>query len=151
MAKIFKISGYVIDVDEITSSGKVKDMIDHEGTYARHVHIQEARFAWTPNDRTFDENCDLAECERFFPQKKSTSNRPVAKGAYYKHFKGKLVQVLEIAEDTENPGNLAVVYRCCDSENHGKIWFRPYDMFTSKVDRKKYPDAKQEYRFELVR
>ena len=31
-----------------------------------------------------------------------------------------------------------------------KIWVRPYDMFVSKVDKEKYPDVLQEYRFELI-
>lgn len=29
-------------------------------------------------------------------------------------------------------------------------WVRPYDMFMSKVDKEKYPDINQEYRFELI-
>lgn len=39
-----------------------------------------------------------------------------------------------------------MVYKCED----GAIWSRPYGMFVGKVDRKKYPDADQEYRFEEV-
>ena len=31
-----------------------------------------------------------------------------------------------------------------------KIYTRPYDMFMSKVDKEKYPDVKQEYRFEEI-
>ena len=31
----------------------------------------------------------------------------------------------------------------------GTLYARPYDMFASKVDREKYPNVKQEYRFEL--
>ena len=36
------------------------------------------------------------------------------------------------------------------SVSTGEIWLRPYDMFMSKVDREKYPNVEQEYRFEYV-
>lgn len=58
--------------------------------------------------------------------------------------KGKIVEVIAISQDTESPGHYQVVYKCED----GSIWSRPYGMFVSKVDKEKYPDAKQEYRFE---
>ena len=64
----------------------------------------------------------------------------------YKHFKGNTVKVLAIGQDTEAPGQFYVVYEYTD----GSIWCRPYGMFVSEVDRKKYPDAKQKYRFERM-
>lgn len=68
----------------------------------------------------------------------------VTKGQVYRHFKGDLMEVIEVAKHTETE-ELMVVY-----EHNGTIWARPYDMFVSKVDKKKYPDVEQEYRFQLV-
>ena len=68
-------------------------------------------------------------------------------GKKYRHFKGHLYQVLCIAKDSETLKDV-VVYQ--DLSDNTKIWVRDYDMFMSKVDKEKYPEVKQEYRFELV-
>lgn len=65
-------------------------------------------------------------------------------GKTYKHFKGTLHKVIAIAKHSETLEDM-VVYTHDD-----QIWVRPYNMFIEKVDKEKYPDVKQEYRFELV-
>ena len=64
----------------------------------------------------------------------------------YKHFKGDLYLVLDVAINTETAKKM-VVYRALYGEN--ALYVRDYDMFISEVDHVKYPDVKQKYRFEL--
>lgn len=69
-------------------------------------------------------------------------------GKKYRHFKGGEYIVVEIGYDTEIDGRKLVVYK---SLYDSKVWIRPYEMFISKVDKEKYPDVKQIYRFEEVK
>ena len=64
----------------------------------------------------------------------------------YKHFKGDLYLVTDIANDSET-NKKVVIYRALYGEN--TLYVRDYDMFLSEVDHEKYPDIKQKYRFEL--
>ena len=65
----------------------------------------------------------------------------------YRHFKGNEYEVLYIARHSETMDEM-VVYRALYGEKG--VWVRPKDMFFSCVDREKYPDVKQTYRFEKI-
>lgn len=71
----------------------------------------------------------------------------VTPGSIFRHFKGGLYEIVDFAKHTET-GEVMVVYRSMNEPE--KTWVRPADMFFSKVDRKKYPNVRQEMRFEFV-
>lgn len=68
-----------------------------------------------------------------------------------------MVKVLGLAKHTET-GEILVIYQHYahhfpkpEPDYHEDIHARPIDMFLSEVDRKKYPNVKQKYRFELIK
>ena len=71
----------------------------------------------------------------------------VLKGIY-SHFKGKYYLVEDIALDSETLEEI-VVYRQLYGEH--KLFVRKKEMFLSLVDKDKYPNVSQKYRFELVK
>ena len=71
----------------------------------------------------------------------------ITKGRTLRHFKGDIMEVLEIGKHSETLEEM-VVYK---HQNTNDIWIRPLNMFYDKVDKEKYPDVLQEYRIEEVR
>ena len=78
-----------------------------------------------------------------------------SEGEFVKHFKREFVspgsmeylyRIVAYAQHTDT-GEILVIYRALYEPF--TTYARPYDEFMSKVDKTKYPDVKQEYRFEL--
>lgn len=63
----------------------------------------------------------------------------VMNGGFYK--------IVAIGTNTETEEKMVAYQNLKDQ----RVWIRPYDMFISKVDREKYPNAYQPYRFIKVK
>lgn len=83
-------------------------------------------------------------------------NRIIRVGDIVQHFKRQYVspesskylyKILALAQHSET-GEKLVIYQGLYSPY--KVCARPYEMFISEVDREKYPDIKQKYRFEII-
>ena len=157
MAKIIKFSGYLVDPDNEYDENDIELILEHNlnSMYTQHLH-EEPMDIYDMNENNFYDHplnftdCDLADCERYFKKEPTVkSDREPKIGEVYKHFKtGRKVKVLAISQDTENVGSFSIVYENLEDSS---IWHRPYNMFCSEVDKEKYPNATQEYRFELIK
>ena len=136
--RIFKISGYAIDESALLGSCLM----------LRQMHIEVADVS-NKTAADFPPGVDLAELEKCFDhrtERVTEYDRPLPQeGEVWRHFKGNKVKIVGIAQHTEW-NTLSVVYTYA-----GKLFNRPLDMFMSEVDREKYPDALQKYRFERAK
>ncbi len=145
MARIFRISGYLV-CDRETTAKELESYFDAmPGEWWQQFHIEQSEEFTLNGESSF--NCDLALLTRHFKADNISTefDRPLPqKGEKYKHFKlGKIVNIIGISRHTETE-EISVVY-----EYEGHIWNRPLEMFMSEVDKEKYPNAEQKYRFEL--
>ncbi len=78
--------------------------------------------------------------------------RKIEIGSLYKHFKGNIYKVIDIVYDCESKDSdlkKIVIYEAQYGDK--KRWARKYEDFISEVDKNKYPDANQKYRFEKIK
>lgn len=89
-------------------------------------------------------------CEKVLIDTERTRDEPYGercvRHGVYRHFKGGLYVLEEIAYDADTQGRV-VLYRALYGEH--RLWARPFEDFFAELDRAKYPQAQQKYRFEL--
>lgn len=139
--------------DECTLEYQVGDICQVEGTWYGGVHI--IGKSGVPVSLDKEEYVELSTEPEM--KEENEVQRDIRVGDIVQHFKREwvssetseyLYKVLAIAHHTEN-GEKLVIYQGLYAPF--KICARPYAMFMSEVDRGKYPDIKQKYRFEKVK
>lgn len=145
--------------DKSLSDNITFTVIDDENRYFEY-HIDDDRvFIFNRFDSDDGEEIfgDKADEIRTFAKnelaKLTQSPREIKPGAIVKYFKGGIYQVICVSTHTETKEKLVTYTPFNDNIsaiNHTEIWTRPYDMFMSKVDTIKYPNASQQYRLEII-
>lgn len=139
--------------DESSLEYEVGDIFEIAGTWYGGVHIHgktgipvsldKEEYMELNTEPDLEETDWNLDCER-----------EIKVGDIVQHFKREwvsketseyLYKILAFAQHTEN-GEKLVIYQALYAPF--KICARPYQMFMSEVDREKYPDIKQKYRFE---
>lgn len=140
--------------NEFSLEYNIGDILEVESTWYGGVTVKSKSGIPLPLDKNeYEEVVDEPAKEN---DKKFVTNRDISVGDIVKHFKREWVsgdnseyiyKILAFASHTET-GEELVIYQ--GMYPPFKVCARPFDMFMSEVDKEKYPNSNQKYRFEKI-